>query len=285
MKDLSLEGGKKGYETVERFLDGVNGFLKKDGIILLLFSSLTKKEKVEEFIRNNLLELKLLEEQNIFFEQLFVYEIGKSELLKRLEKKGIREVHYFSRGKRGFIFTGFLKGKKIAIKTNNPESKAVSRIENEANFLKALNKRGIGPKFLLSDVDFVVREFIDGKLIEQYLEINDKKDIIKIINKIFLQLFEMDRLNINKEEMSHPHKHIIIDKKGKPYLIDFERCRKTIKPGNVTQFCDYLIGGSISGVLMGRGITINKEKMILSSKRYKKSISKENLKKIIKTIE
>ena len=41
--------------------------------------------------------------------------------------------------------------------------------------------------------------------------------------------------------MSHPIKHIIIDKKNKPILIDFDRTRYTIKPANVTQFCDFLI--------------------------------------------
>ena len=47
VKDLTLEGGKKGYEVIERFLSQVNSFLKEDGIILIVFSSLTKKEKVD----------------------------------------------------------------------------------------------------------------------------------------------------------------------------------------------------------------------------------------------
>ena len=54
LKDLTLEGGKKGYEVIERFLNEVNNHLKSDGIALIVFSSLTKKEKVDELIKNNL---------------------------------------------------------------------------------------------------------------------------------------------------------------------------------------------------------------------------------------
>src|SRR3989338_8449047 len=47
--DLTLEGGKKGYEILEKFLNNANAHLKPDGIILIVFSSLTKKEKINEF--------------------------------------------------------------------------------------------------------------------------------------------------------------------------------------------------------------------------------------------
>src|SRR3989338_3883908 len=55
LKDLTIEAGKKGYEVIENFLNDVNSFLKPGGIVLLVFSSLTKKGKVEEFIKNNFL--------------------------------------------------------------------------------------------------------------------------------------------------------------------------------------------------------------------------------------
>ena len=60
----------------------------------------------DEFIKNNLLEFKLLEKKGYFFEQLYVYLIEKSEILKKLENKGIKNIRYFAKGKRGFIFKG-----------------------------------------------------------------------------------------------------------------------------------------------------------------------------------
>ena len=38
--DAALEGGKKGYEILQRFVENTSAFLKPDGIILLVFSSL-----------------------------------------------------------------------------------------------------------------------------------------------------------------------------------------------------------------------------------------------------
>ncbi len=284
VKDLTLEGGKKGYEVIEKFLNGVNNFLKLDGIVLIVFSSLTKKEKVNEFIRNNLLEFVLLEKQHYFFEELYAYKIVKPEMLKKLEKKNVENIKYFTKGKRGLIFTGQYKDKKVAIKIKNPESKAILRTNNEIKFLKLLNKKGIGPKLLFYGDDFLVYEFADGEFIADYLKNNKKDKIKKIIRKILNQMFIMDKMKLNKEEMSHPQKHIIIDKKNNPILIDFERVHYTIKPSNATQFTDFLIGSNILKTLENKKININKNKIIQLSKTYKKNINKNNFNNILNQI-
>jgi len=293
VKDLTLEGGKKGYEVIERFLNGVSNYLKPDGIILIVFSSLTKKEKIDEFIRNNLLEFELLEKQHYFFEDLYVYKIWKSSILKELEKSDIKSIKYFAKGKRGLVFTGVYKGKKVGVKINNPKSSAIMRVENEAKFLKLLNKNGIGPKLLLHGKGFLAYEFVEGHNIANFfnnLENNDKnadknkKVIIKIIDKIMKQLYQIDKLRINKQEMSHPQKHIIIDNKKNPVLIDFERVHYTVKPGNVTQFCDFLVSHNISNTLKNNAIIINKSKMINAAKIYKKQQNKRNFNNIINQI-
>ena len=284
LKDLTLDGGKKGYEVLERFLDDAGNFLNTDGIILIVFSSLTKKEKVDEFIRNNLLEFELLEKQHYFFEDLYVYKIIKSKLLKTLEKKGINNIRYFAKGKRGIVFVGKHKNKKVAIKIKNPESSAILRTNNEIKFLKLLNKKNIGPRLLFYDENYLAYEFVGGKSIIDYFGNNKKENIKNIIKKIMNQMFVMDKLKINKGEMSHPQKHIIIDGKGNPILIDFERARYARKPSNVTQFADFLIGNSISGALKDKDIKLNKNKIIELSKQYKKQQSKRNFDYIVREI-
>jgi len=293
VKDLTSEGGKKGYEVIEMFLNEVNDFLKTDGIILIVFSSLTKKEKVQEFIRNNLLESKELAKKHIFFEDLYVYKIVKSGILRKLEKNGIRNIKYFTKGKRGFVYVGKYGDKKVAIKIKNPDSRAILRINNEIEFLKILNKKDIGPKLLFYDENYFVYKFVDGINISEFMNsinkkynnTNNKKMLITIIKKIMNQMFIMDQLKINKEEMSHPQKHIIIDENNNPVLIDFERSRHTIKPSNVTQFSDFLISNNTSSVLKKNDIKVNKKLLINAAKRYKKQENKSNFNVIIKIIE
>ena len=90
------------------------------------------------------------------------------------------------------------------------------------------------------------------------------------------QMFIMDKLKINKEEMSHPQKHIIINKKNNPILIDFERSRYTIKPSNVTQFTDFLMSKEVSTILKNNNIKVNNKKIINAAKIYKKQKNKNN---------
>jgi len=66
--DRGVHGGKKGYETLERFLSQANDYLSENGIILVVFSSITKKDKVDEAIENYGFEKRQLSEKRIFFE-------------------------------------------------------------------------------------------------------------------------------------------------------------------------------------------------------------------------
>ena len=66
--------GKKGYETIIRFLKQAKSHLTPDGTILLLFSSLTKPNIIKRQARKLGYKYRLLNEKNLFFEKLYVYE-------------------------------------------------------------------------------------------------------------------------------------------------------------------------------------------------------------------
>jgi len=283
LKDLTIEGGKKGYEVIQEFLNEVNIFLKPNGIILIVFSSLTKKERVEAFIKNNLLDFEELGKKHIFFEDIHVYLLRKNEFLKKLGSNEITNVKYLAKGHRGLLFTGTYKDKKIAIKTKNPQSRASGRIENEAKWLEKLNKYDIGPQLLITNKNYFVHQFIDGDFIVDFIKKSNENTIKKIIKKTFKQLFILDKLKIDKEEMHRPLKHIIINK-NKPYLIDFERTHYSKKPKNVTQFCQFLISGYLSHILKNKKIIIYKQKIIELAKIYKNNPSNNNFKKIVEAI-
>jgi len=77
IKDPALFGGKEGYETLERFFSLAGNYLTPDGIILIVFSSFTQKDKVDEIIEKEGFSFEQLSTKHIFFEDLFVYKVRK----------------------------------------------------------------------------------------------------------------------------------------------------------------------------------------------------------------
>ena len=270
IKDIALYGGKHGHETIGKFLADVNDHLKDDGKTLLLFSSFTDKEKVDEIVRENLLKAKQVDKEHIFFEDLFVYLLEKESLLKKLNELGVSDLKYLTKGHRGILFTGRWKGKKVTIKAKLPESKAISRIENEWKNLEVLNKKGIGPNVIYKEKDFFMYDYVEGEFILKFMKEASKKDIIVVLKEILRQLYIMDQLKTDKEEMHHPFKHILV--KGKNVvMLDFERCNKTERPKNITQFLMFLRMKSMNDLLKEKGINLDRELLIRTARDYKKS--------------
>ncbi|MFH1770283.1 MAG: HemK2/MTQ2 family protein methyltransferase [archaeon] len=73
--DIALDGGKEGYELIEKFLKQAKKHLNKNGVILLLFSSFSKKEKIDKVLKEENYSYKEIAKEHIHFEDLYVYEI------------------------------------------------------------------------------------------------------------------------------------------------------------------------------------------------------------------
>ena len=296
MKDEAIYGGKKGWEISERFFKQAAKYLVSNGKILFLFSSLTKKSKINEILSNHLFQYQELAKEKLHFEELYIYLVEKTSLLRRLEAKGIEKISYFDKGRRGLIYLGnfdrnqLIKSHfpskpeivKIAIKAANPKSKVKNKIENEINWLKILNQYNIGPKLLFADQDYMAYEFVEGKFLEDWLKTGSRKEIINIFSSLFHQCCQMDFLKVNKEEMHHPLKHIIIDRFFQPVLIDFERCKITDKPKNVTQLMEFIC--RLKKELENKGLKVETGYLRSLAKEYKKSFDKALVEKIIKSL-
>ncbi|MBI4149183.1 methyltransferase [Candidatus Woesearchaeota archaeon] len=76
--DRAIYGGKQGHELIERFLKEARHFLAPKGAILLLFSSLTGKQRVERAITESGLAGTQISSQKLHFEELYVYHIQQA---------------------------------------------------------------------------------------------------------------------------------------------------------------------------------------------------------------
>jgi putative serine/threonine protein kinase len=190
---------------------------------------------------------------------------------------------FLASGKRGLVYKAVQKGREVCIKEKNPESEAGITIQKETKFLKIMNKQGIGPEFIKADKDRIVMEFIQGERILDHLKRVNKTAIKKILKKVLDQARIMDEIKINKFELTNPYKHIII-RNEEPIMIDFERCRISEQPKNVTQTIQFFTSTRMKCLLKEKDLLLNKEKLIKLAKEYKESYSKEKYEEILKVI-
>src|SRR3989344_5362252 len=181
-------------------------------------------------------------------------------------------MEFLGKGKRGKVYLE----KGIATKFSQ-----TFRVKNEVYWLKILNKYNIGPKLVSYTEDSFSYNFVKGIEIIPWVEKSNKKEIIKVLKEIINQCEILDSQNVNKKEMNHPYKHILVEK-NKPVMIDFERCKITENPKNVNQFGQYLMSKNISSLLKQKNIIINKDKLKATLKEYKKTRKKATLNQILK---
>lgn len=79
-KDLlgkSWAGGKKGTETINKFIKQAPKHLKPKGRIMLLVSSINKPEEIIKKLRNKKLKTEITARKKLFFEELLVIKAEK----------------------------------------------------------------------------------------------------------------------------------------------------------------------------------------------------------------
>ncbi len=125
-----------------------------------------------------------------------------------------------------------------AIKVFKPEFRY--NFWKEVRYLTVLQRRGFVPKLFGFDPEdlSVEMEFVDGIFIKDFVEERDFEDVLNVLKVCLDICFQLDRMKIQKEEMNHPQKHIIVS--DRVVFIDFERAYENPNPSNVTQFLEYI---------------------------------------------
>ncbi len=140
-----------------------------------------------------------------------------------------------------------LKGKNSTVYVENGKAVKVFKPQFRYNFWKEVRYLTVlqSQKFVPRLYDFepskltIEMEFIDGVFIRDYVKKADGEELRGILQKCLDICYRLDRMRIQKEEMNHPGKHILI-RNGDVYFIDFERAIDSPNPSNVTQFITYL---------------------------------------------
>ena len=221
---------------------------------------------------------------------------SKAELKKRLEelqRLGVETLEFsgekqalntpiLGKGCVGIVTIAYRNGEKVALKIRRVDADR-SRMQQEAKMLKKANSVHVGPRLLGVSKNFLLMQFIDGDLLPKWMEKRKQKALmVKILREVLEQCWRLDIAGLDHGELSHAPKHIIIDKKNKPFIVDFETASLNRKPSNVTSICQFLfISGVVAEKVAEKLGEKDKKAIIEVLRRYKSDRTRENFETVL----
>ncbi len=195
---------------------------------------------------------------------------------------GASNVPIIGKGYVGIVVIAHVKGKRLALKMRRLDADRVD-LTHEAEMLQKANSIGIGPKFIGVSKNFLLSELIDGYLLIEWLLGKSKEAVRGIVLDVLEQCWRLDEAGLDHGELSKAPKHILVDKTGKPFIVDFETASLMRRVINVTSVCQFLFQGNseacrIIAAALGRR---NRVKLVEALRRYKKECNRVNFNQIL----
>jgi putative serine/threonine protein kinase len=224
-------------------------------------------------------------------------EVVKTELKKRLDElrklkitgiefsgqKQVLNLQVLGKGCVGIVVLA-LRGKtRVALKIRRTDADRKNMIR-EAKLLKKANEVGVAPKLIDVCKNFLVMERISGDLLPEWVEKKvSKEETCRVLKDILEQCWRLDMIGLDHGELSHAPKHIIVNKRQKPIIVDFETASVGRRPSNVTSACQFLfMNKKTSKISMKLGLEDTKS-MVEALRRYKRNRSLTNFTDVLES--
>ncbi|ADI32323.1 serine/threonine protein kinase [Staphylothermus hellenicus] len=211
----------------------------------------------------------------------YVVETGKNILGYRAIGKGYSSIIVLAHNK--FYGYGALKIRRLDSRR--------SSLGYEGMILDYLDKTLLAPQLYLWSDEFIFMEYLDpqkcigiDKIITQNLVRKDKKRIMKLLKKVILALYLIDKLNIDHGELNRPYDHLYICEDKYVKIIDWESSSYR-KPHNLTMFMSFLLYRYNRREELMSLLGLNRDQIVKLLKNYKKTLSIKDVYLLIKSLE
>jgi len=221
---------------------------------------------------------------------------SKAELnrrLKELQKLGVKAIEFggekqafsipvLGKGCVGVVTIAYRNNEKAALKIRRVDADR-SRMQQEAQMLKKANSLCVGPRLLDVTRNFLLMQFIEGDLLPKWLKKHRGRALIRrVLRGVLEQCWRLDKAGLDHGELSHAPKHIIIDGKHEPFIVDFEAASLNRKPSNVTSICQYIfISGLVAKLVAEKLGEKDTEEIVEALRCYKGDRTRENFERVL----
>ncbi len=220
----------------------------------------------------------------------------KAELRKRLKElqnlqvkaiefsgeKQVFNLPVLGKGCVGIVVKAYWKNETVAMKIRRVDADR-SMMRHEAEMLRKANSVQVGPQFLAVSKNFLLMQFINGSLLPEWLNERMRRvRLRRVLCEILEQCWRLDNACLDHGELSHAPKHVIVDEKEKPFIVDFETASVNRRPSNTTSICQFLfLNSETARKIVGQLGQNDKKAIIEILRQYKRKMSRENFEKVL----
>jgi putative serine/threonine protein kinase len=193
----------------------------------------------------------------------------------------IGSIKILGKGCVGLVMVGRREGQRVAAKILRADANRTS-LDKEADNLHVANLEGVGPSLFGHAEMVLVMEYIEGAFLARWLqEPHAGGEVTFVLMSLLAQCRRLDKVGLDHGELSDAKKHIIVDKKGVPRIIDFETASRTRACRNLTSMVNYLFFKESISLLTGRFVCLEKEALREALREYKSDPSDDAYKRLI----
>ncbi|MEM2321179.1 MAG: serine/threonine protein kinase [Candidatus Bathyarchaeia archaeon] len=163
------------------------------------------------------------------------------------------------------------------------------RLLHEAEMLRIANSVDVGPKLLKYSESLLLTEYIEGGLLPKWVkglsrdEEGAPRRLSRVLRDILEQCWRLDSIGLDHGELSWADKHIIVDARDKPHILDFESASNRRKTSNVTSISQYLfIRGRTAETIAQKFRRLDADSLIQALKAYKAKRTREQFECILR---
>jgi putative serine/threonine protein kinase len=203
--------------------------------------------------------------------------------------KKIGNIPVLGKGHVGIVVLAHLETGRAALKIRRTDADRES-MRREARMLQIANSVNVGPRLMASTRNLLLMEFVGGLPFPEWVKSvcygeNAAFVIRKVVKSILERCRRLDEVGLDHGELSRAPKHIIVDREGNPWILDFETASTMRRVSNVTSICQFLLLRGETADLIREAVGFkDRDRFTLLLRRYKRNRTKGNFDEILKAL-
>lgn len=183
----------------------------------------------------------------------------------------------------GIVTRALADGIPVALKIRRADADRAT-MADEARLLRLANSVNVGPRLIAATKNFLVMEFFDGLPLFKWVDglgTESRSEVKRVLSQLLVECFRLDGIGLDHGELSHAPKNVLVSRRGRACIVDFESASATRRVANVTSLLQYFLFGKISRRIRGAIHIPDRRTVLKALSEYKTEQSVESFRALI----